>query len=121
MGARQAADSRAPEATEPAGRRRIDLATPQPPGAKTLREIYAQAAAWRTVAQVLPDLGPVAPAFQPAPDEVVFAGCGSSYYLALAAAACFQRVAGIRSTAAPASEVILFPETALPSNRRALV
>ena len=91
------------------------------PGAKTLREIHAQPAAWRSVADVLPDVSAVGQAFAPAPDEVVFAGCGSSYYLALAAAAAFQRVTGIRSTAATGSEVVLFPELSLPSGRRLLL
>jgi glucosamine--fructose-6-phosphate aminotransferase (isomerizing) len=39
----------------------------------------------------------------------VFIGCGSSYYIALAAAASWTALTGLRARAAPASEVLLFP------------
>ncbi|MBI2941859.1 MAG: SIS domain-containing protein [Chloroflexi bacterium] len=91
------------------------------PGAKMLREIYAQPAAWRSVTAAVPDLDVIGPVFDPPPDEVVFTGCGSSYYLAQAAAPVFQRVCRIRSTAVPCSEIILFPELALPEGRRVVL
>lgn len=42
--------------------------------------------------------------------EWVFAGCGTSFYLAEAAAAIWTMIAGYRARAVPASQVLLFPE-----------
>ncbi len=42
--------------------------------------------------------------------EWLFIGCGSSYYLGMAAAATWTAVAGLRASAVPASEVLLFPD-----------
>ena len=40
----------------------------------------------------------------------LFIGCGSSYYLALAAAATWRTVTGLEALALPASELLLFPD-----------
>ena len=40
----------------------------------------------------------------------VFVGCGTSFYIAQTASFLFTEIAGIRSSAVPASEVIMFPE-----------
>jgi glucosamine--fructose-6-phosphate aminotransferase (isomerizing) len=48
-----------------------------------------------------------------AASELIFVGCGSSYYVALSAAAAWSTVTGIRARAVPASEVILYPELTL--------
>ncbi|HLK33426.1 MAG TPA: SIS domain-containing protein, partial [Terriglobales bacterium] len=45
--------------------------------------------------------------------EVLFLGCGSSYYLAQSAAAAWPMISGLRAKAAPASEMLLFAETLL--------
>lgn len=42
--------------------------------------------------------------------EWLFVGCGSSYYVALAAAATMKSLTGRASRAVPASEVLLYPE-----------
>lgn len=44
--------------------------------------------------------------------EWIFIGCGSSYYIALAAAASWIAITGTRARALPASELLLFPELA---------
>ena len=44
--------------------------------------------------------------------EWVFIGCGSSYYIALAAAASWTAITGTRTRALPASELLLFPDLA---------
>ncbi|MBK8023683.1 MAG: SIS domain-containing protein [Chloroflexi bacterium] len=44
-------------------------------------------------------------------DQVIFTGCGSTFFLARTAAALFQRVLGVDSQAYPASEIALFPDT----------
>ena len=42
--------------------------------------------------------------------EWIFIGCGSSYYIALAAAASWTAITGTRARALPASELLLFPD-----------
>src|SRR5690242_9080704 len=44
--------------------------------------------------------------------EWVFIGCGSSYYIALAAAATWRAITGARARAVPTSELLLFPDLA---------
>jgi glucosamine--fructose-6-phosphate aminotransferase (isomerizing) len=46
-------------------------------------------------------------------DQAIFFGCGSSYYLALAAAVTFQRFTRKTSQALPSIDLIIFPETFL--------
>ncbi|MBI3084872.1 MAG: SIS domain-containing protein [candidate division NC10 bacterium] len=80
-------------------------------GARTLREIMAQPEAWtaaiRGFGAAAPDLDRL---FQDRkPDEIIFTGCGSSYYLSMTAAAVFQKVTGLRAKAVPASEILQFP------------
>jgi glucosamine--fructose-6-phosphate aminotransferase (isomerizing) len=101
----QAPDSLAPHSTAP--------------GAHSLNEILSQAQCWDTC---LADL-----AQSPALKEIearfgqngewLFVGCGSSYYVALAAAATMKLLTGRRAWAVPASEILLYPDLALPVGR----
>jgi glucosamine--fructose-6-phosphate aminotransferase (isomerizing) len=81
-------------------------------GALTLREISDQPTAWQAAIRRFDrDAARVDRLFeQHLPDEVVFTGCGSSYYLSLTAASVFQQVTGMRAKAVPASEILQFPE-----------
>jgi glucosamine--fructose-6-phosphate aminotransferase (isomerizing) len=54
-------------------------------------------------------------------DSVVFCGCGSPYYLALAAGALHQELVGSPARGLPASEIWLNPHSALPAARRTLL
>lgn len=55
-------------------------------------------------------------------DRVLFTGCGSTHYLALAAAALFQQLMGIDARAYPASEIALLPDFVfLPKSRPLLI
>lgn len=47
--------------------------------------------------------------------EWVFIGCGSSYYIAIAAAASWTAITGTRARALPASELLLFPDLTFPT------
>jgi glucosamine--fructose-6-phosphate aminotransferase (isomerizing) len=92
-------------------------------GPRTLQEIVDQPEAWaaaiRSFDAVASD---VARLFRErAPDEVIFTGCGSSYYLSMTAAAAFQQVAGLRARAVPASEILQFPGSVLVSGSRPLL
>lgn len=49
-------------------------------------------------------------------EHVFFTGCGSTYYLALAAAALFQELSGIPARGLPASELWLYPGSAYPAH-----
>lgn len=46
-------------------------------------------------------------------DRVLFTGCGSTHYLAQAAAALFQQLTGVSARAYPASEIALMPDLVL--------
>jgi glucosamine--fructose-6-phosphate aminotransferase (isomerizing) len=82
-------------------------------GQHTLGEILSQPEVWRAC---LDEISRAAP---PALDgEVVLIGCGSSYYLALAAAAAWTELTGQRARALPASEVLLYPDLVLGGNTR---
>lgn len=92
-------------------------------GAQTLREIMEQPEAWSAAIRSFDAAAPeVARLFRErAPDEVIFTGCGSSYYLSMTAAAALQKVAGLRSRAVPASEILQFPGSIFVSGGRPLL
>ncbi len=82
----------------------------------TLEEIVAQPRAIQAVLRDVParaaDLRSVWPANSP--NDVIFTGCGSPYYLARAAATTFRGVTGRPARSHPASELMLFPDLTLP-------
>jgi len=74
----------------------------------TYREIKSQPEAWAQAVDVinastLPKAGDY--------DMVIFTGCGSTYYLALAAAALYQELTGRAARAVPGGELLLNPQT----------
>ena len=84
-------------------------------GAYTLAEILSQPLCWSTSLKSLGQSGilaQIALEFADA-EEWIFIGCGSSYYVAQAAAASMAELSGKRARALPASEVLLYPEIAL--------
>jgi len=83
------------------------------PGQYTRAEILSQPEAWRealdaTNASAFPRAGDY--------DQVIFIGCGSTYYLSLAAAALYQELTGHAARAVPASELLLNPQTVVQNN-----
>jgi glucosamine--fructose-6-phosphate aminotransferase (isomerizing) len=80
------------------------------------REILSQpevwAATWRGLQDSRDRLGALL--FSQCWDAVFFAGCGSTHYLALAAANLHQQMTGQRTRAFPSSEMTLFPAAAYP-------
>jgi glutamine---fructose-6-phosphate transaminase (isomerizing) len=75
----------------------------------TYREIKTQTEAW---AQALVEVARVKS--MPKAEEyeqVIFTGCGSTYYLSLAAAALYQELTCRAARAVPASELLLNPQT----------
>ncbi|MFQ5604883.1 MAG: SIS domain-containing protein, partial [bacterium] len=84
---------------------------------QTLREILDQPNAWRIVLEnmdkVQENLGSY---LQKKKDsEVVFIGCGTSYYLALSAASIFTTITHQKARAIPSSDVFLFSESIFSS------
>jgi glucosamine--fructose-6-phosphate aminotransferase (isomerizing) len=97
-------------------RKPIDLSSPPPAaGAHSLAEILSQPEFWSRSLEVLrqeKSLADLRHGFHFA-TEWLFIGCGSSYYIALAAAASWTMITGMRARAFPASELLLFPDLVL--------
>ena len=79
----------------------------------TYNEIKTQTEAWMQAvdlvrAATLPDATKY--------DQVIFTGCGSTYYLSLAAAALYQELTGRAARAVPAGELLLNPQTVVRDN-----
>ena len=85
------------------------------PGAYSLAEILSQPRTWSDCLKALDDsivIRDIEKRFAKSP-EWLFVGCGSSYYIALAAAASWSAITGTRARALPASELLLFPDLQL--------
>jgi len=84
----------------------------------TLSEILSQPQCWSACLGQLAQSGGLIAAVELAKPraEWVFVGCGSSYYLAIVAAATFTEL-GLPARSIPASEIMLYPELSLPKGR----
>lgn len=84
-------------------------------GAQTLSEIMGQPEAWAAAIRGFDAAASRIDRLfhERVPDEVIFTGCGSSYYLSLTAAVAFQQTTGLRAKAVPASEILQFPGSIL--------
>jgi glutamine---fructose-6-phosphate transaminase (isomerizing) len=92
-------------------------------GSYTRGEIFSQPEAWEKTLKYLTGLSGEIKALL---DEgqfqsVLFTGCGSTYYLALAAAAICQQVAKIPARGLPASEIWLYPDSAYLQSQKTLL
>lgn len=54
-------------------------------------------------------------------DQILFTGCGSTYYLALAAASLYQKTTGITCRGLPASEIWLYGDYAYSKHQKTLL
>ena len=88
-------------------------------GINTYTEILSQPEAWESVLQVMGthQAMPAATDYQ----QVIFTGCGSTYYLAEAAAALYCELTGRLARAFPASELWLNPHLTYPSGMSTLL
>jgi glutamine---fructose-6-phosphate transaminase (isomerizing) len=85
------------------------------PGAHSSDEILSQPECWSASLAELRQthkLQAVVDRFAGAA-EWLFIGCGSSYYVALSAAATMSHLTSLRARAVPASEILLYPEMVL--------
>ena len=92
------------------------------PGETTLHEISSQPEVWHRCLEALDrlDLDQLVGDRDPRSYEWLFVGCGTSYYLAQAAAATFTLLVGAPARAVPASEFLLFPKLVVPSAAAAI-
>lgn len=82
-------------------------------GACTLAEVLSQPSCWElALRDDRPAFRTVVRQFASA-EEWVFIGCGSSYYVALSAAATMTALTGLRAQAFAASELLIYPDLVL--------
>lgn len=87
----------------------------------TYEEIYKQPAAFAAINKTLPEIYKTLDrVFAEKYDELIFTGCGTSFYLAQSAAHAFSGCTGTPARAVPCSELFFFPE-AFIGDRRVLV
>ena len=81
------------------------------PGAHTLSEMLSQPQCWARCMLALQKSREIETALKrlPARSDWLFIGCGSSFYVAQAAASSWTALTGQRARAIPASELLLFP------------
>jgi len=81
------------------------------PGEHTYEEIISQPKAWSQALEVMAALrGAITSLWVDHPEmQVLFTGCGSTYYLSLAAAALVQEITGRGARGVPAGELFLYP------------
>jgi len=84
---------------------------PTTPGAHTLSEILSEPQCWADCLPALQKSGEIEAALERLPprSDWLFIGCGSSFYIAQAAASSWTALTGQRARAVPASELLLFP------------
>jgi glucosamine--fructose-6-phosphate aminotransferase (isomerizing) len=91
-------------------------------GKFTKQEIFSQPQAWAEALVVIHDLASDLKGLaEKGYNQVVFIGCGSTYYLSIAGAALLQGLAGVPSRGLPASEVWLNPQLYFRQGERALL
>lgn len=87
------------------------------PGNFTYHEITTQTEAWVEALDVVErSSADLTALFRSRYSQVIFTGCGSTYYLSQAAAALFQECTGRIARAVPAGELLLNERTVLSSN-----
>jgi len=90
-------------------------------GTHTYEEIKTQPEAWQDALDTVKinrlDLPPL---FKDC-EQVIFTGCGSTYYLSLAAAALFQELTGISARAVPGGDLLLYPKNTFTKQKTTLV
>lgn len=87
----------------------------------TYDEIQSQTGAWQNALEVSRAQSAALKAMADRYDQVLFTGCGSTYYLSLAGAALFQQLTGKTARAVPGSELLLNTDTVLKEGSRALL
>ena len=87
----------------------------------TYTEIKSQPLAWQNALDVCLGQAAALKALTDRYDQVIFTGCGSTYYLSLAGAALFQELNGKTSRAVPGSELLLNLSSVIATGQRYLL
>ncbi|MCG3207665.1 MAG: Glutamine--fructose-6-phosphate aminotransferase [isomerizing] [Anaerolineae bacterium] len=89
----------------------------------TYQEISTQTLAWQQALAVVTDNAAALTHLWAGGDysAVIFTGCGSTYYLSLAAAALLQELTGQPARAVPAGELVLYPQVNYPASGKILL
>lgn len=87
----------------------------------TWQEIQTQPEAWGAALKALHEYSLDPGSSKPESGDVIFTGCGSTYYLALSAAAVTQGLTGLTCRALPASELWLNPASFYPQGKTTLI
>jgi glucosamine--fructose-6-phosphate aminotransferase (isomerizing) len=91
-------------------------------GTFTHQEILSQPQAWAAALAMLAENRPSILAVHPEHyAQILYTGCGSTYYLAMAAAALTQALTGRPARALPASELWLYPASAYTAHKTLLI
>lgn len=91
-------------------------------GQFTYHEILSQPYSWVAALEVLKlQRAEIESIWQNEYTQVLFTGCGSTYYLSQAAAALTQELTGIPARGFPASELWLYPQNCYPRRGRVLL
>ncbi len=81
-------------------------------GQYTVEEIFSQTVAWAgALREVAAKKNELLKILTEKYQQVIFTGCGSTYYLSLAAAPLFQSQTGLICRAVPAGELVMNPQT----------
>jgi glucosamine--fructose-6-phosphate aminotransferase (isomerizing) len=92
------------------------------PGNFTRTEILSQPEAWAEALDVVEKYkGRLEQIFAADYEQVLFTGCGSTYYLSLAAAALYQEMTGKLARGVPGGELLLNRQTVLTDGKTLLV
>jgi glucosamine--fructose-6-phosphate aminotransferase (isomerizing) len=91
------------------------------PGNHTKQEILSQPGVWEKSLEHLKSLDASHYPTVTDYDQVIFTGCGSTFYLSQWAAGTCEKETGIVSRAVPASDLLLFPELWMHKNRKNLL
>jgi glucosamine--fructose-6-phosphate aminotransferase (isomerizing) len=89
----------------------------------TLNEIKAQPDAWQQALNVVIEQAGALEVLWATVNQahLIFTGCGSTYYLSLAAAALFQQLTGCIAKGVPAGELALYPQANYPTHSQTLL
>lgn len=88
----------------------------------TLNEILTQTIAWEDAIKVVNENEKLIKELDlKAYSQVLIVGCGSTYYLSLAAASLFQSQLGVIAKAYPSSELLLFPKSVYTDGKILLI
>jgi len=81
----------------------------------THNEIYSQPEIWNIIIEKADQYLAVYETIKAecSQNDLLFIGCGTSYYLALSAASVFSFLTGVKANAIPASDMLFFPEQQL--------